>query len=173
MFCATEKRQQRAGLAQPGERGRSLLITPCQHTCSIAEHQKLVGIFFGDEAIKGLRDSRSSSRASTISMSWPSPSRSSSIEYLPSFMHSPSFPMMACKRGRPYSVPGILPLKFSGACLRCDQCSVGSSAGAFELLTRFDTSQPRRTFFAAGLGRSWLAPPSIRVDARTAAVRRA
>jgi hypothetical protein len=56
MFCATEKRQQRAGLAQPGERGRSLLITPCQHTCSIAEHQKLVGIFFGDEAIKGLRD---------------------------------------------------------------------------------------------------------------------
>ena len=56
MFCATDERQQGAGLAQLGERGRILLITPCQHTCSIAEQQELVGIFFGDEAIKGLRD---------------------------------------------------------------------------------------------------------------------
>ena len=51
--------------------------------------------------------------------------------------------------------------------------SVGSSAGAFELLTRFDTGQRCRTFSAAGLSRSWPALPSIRVDARTAAVRRA
>src|SRR5271156_5214743 len=47
----------RRGPIQLRERRRSLQqITPCQHPRSIAEHHESVGVFVGDEAIKGMRD---------------------------------------------------------------------------------------------------------------------
>jgi len=39
-----------------GQRRHGLRIVPCQHARPIAQHDEPIGIFVGDDAIKGTRD---------------------------------------------------------------------------------------------------------------------